>query len=520
MIRRVTFFVGLLAAAARADTAPLPSIVVTELPSPAALGSSGASISRGPGSRPWLSWLESVPGGAHALRFSTLDDAVAGKWSAPRTIAAGPGWFINWADFPALTVAPSGRATAVWFVNNPAAHGAAAGHDHGPGYRAMLSRTTDSGATWSAPMPLTRESDAVEFVSLATLADGRVLAAWLDGRGKKSSLPTEASAKEGGNAQQLFARVIGDTAPDTLIDASVCDCCQTTLTPFPDGGALLAYRGRTAEEVRDIRTVRFDGRTWQTPRPLNNDDWRIAGCPVNGPRLASDLGRVSAAWFTAADNDARVLASYSPDAGARFLQPLRIDRGHPAGHVDTLILRDSTLLVTWVENDGSLWLRRVNPDFSAGEPVALAPKGAVAIRSFPRSALVRDYTGGTGTAQFVTAYVSEGAAAALHTLLVTVPEGALLAAQSDCGCTPTPEQLAGVSMRGIAVSATTDGTGLRVRHGELPGVMAAGTHDFLAAPNVIASVTPGRDFFGRITQRDGAWWVFDVRLIGAPPEQR
>lgn len=504
MIRRVAFLIGLLAAAARADTSPLPLVAVSELPSPAAPGSSGASITRGPDGRPWLSWLEPVSGGARALRFSTLDVA-AGKWSAPRTIATGPNWFINWADFPTLAVGPAGRATAVWFVNNPAAHGTASGHDHGPGYRAMLSTTTDDGATWSAPAPLTRESDAVEFVSLVTLADGRVLAAWLDGRGKKN----------GGIAQQLFARVLGAASPDTLVDPSVCDCCQTTLAAFPDGSALLAYRGRTAKEIRDIQTVRFDGRTWQTPRPLNNDDWRIAGCPVNGPQLASDLGRVSAAWFTAADNDARVLASYSPDAGARFLQPLRIDLGHPAGHVDTLILRDSTLLVTWIESDGSFWLRRVGPEFSADAAVALAPKGAVAIRSFPRTALLRDYAGGTGTAQFVAAYVGEGASPVLHTLLVTVPEGALLAAQSDCDCTPTPEQLAGVSMRGIVVSLAADGSSLRVRHDEIPGVMAAGEHEFRIAPDVIATLPPGRDFFARITQRDGAWSVFDVRVIGA-----
>lgn len=507
MIRRILFCAGWLVAAAAAATAPLPPTVVTELPSPAARGASGASLARDPDGRLWLSWLESASGGTHALKFSTLDTN-AGQWSAARTIASGAGWFINWADFPAITVGPGGRATAVWFVNNPATHGAAAGHEHGPGYRAMLSTTTDAGATWSPPVPLTRESDSVEFVSLATLADGRVLAAWLDGRGKKAGSP-----------QQLFARIVGDPSPDVLVDPSVCDCCQTSLTTFPDGGALLAYRGRSAQEIRDIHTARFDGRIWQPPRRLNHDDWKIPGCPVNGPQLASDLGRVGAAWYTAADNDARVLASYSPDAGTRFLQPLRIDRGHPAGHVDTLILRDSTLLVTWVENDGSFWLRRVNPDFAANEPVALAPKGAVAIRSFPRAALRHDYAGGPGAAQFVTVYRSEGESA-LHTLLVTVPEGELLAKQSDCGCTPTPEQLAGVPMRGALVSTSPDGTGVRVRHEELPGVMVAGTHEFRIAPNAAAHVPPGREFFGRIALRDRAWWLFDVRLIGGPAESR
>jgi hypothetical protein len=146
---------------------------------------------------------------------------------------------------------------------------------------------------------------------------------------------------------------------------------------------LAGYRGRTTEEIRDIRTARYDGRSWQAPRTLNHDNWRVAGCPVNGPRLAGDLGRVGAVWFTAADQDPRVLASYSPDAGARFLQPLRIDLGHPAGLVDTLILRDRTLLATWVEADGGFWIRRVGPEFSSDAAVPLAPKGAVAIRSFP-----------------------------------------------------------------------------------------------------------------------------------------
>lgn len=511
MICRILLWAGLLSAAARAATTPLPPITVAEIPSPAARGSSGASLAAGPDGRIWLSWLEPVSDGQHALRFSTLEPGTD-EWAAPRTIARGAGWFVNWADFPALSVGPAGKATAVWFVNNPPDHHAAmaSGHGHGAGYRAWLSYTSDAGASWSAPAPLTRESDAVEFVSLATLADGRVLAAWLDGRGKKA----------GGTAQQLFARFVGDPAPDTLVDASVCDCCQTSLVAFPDGGALLAYRGRSPQEVRDIHTVRFDGRGWQRPRRLSSDDWRIAGCPVNGPQLATDLGRVGAAWFTASDNTARVLASYSPDAGARFLQPLRIDLGHPAGHVETLILRDSTMLVTWVENDGSFWLRRINPEFSANEPVALAPRGAVALRSFPRLALRRDYAGGSGTAQFVAAYSGDGISPLLHTLVVTVPEGPLLAAQSDCGCTPTPEQLAGISMRGVVSRVDANGAGVSVRHDEIPGVMAAGEHEFRVARADALALSANRDFFGRITQREGRWWLFDVRVVGMQPPSR
>ena len=232
MIRVVTSFVLLSGSVFGAD----PRITTEEIATPAAAaGASGSSLTMSPNSLAWLTWLEAT-GKNTALRFATFD-AAGRQWSAARTIAQGPDWFVNWADFPALTVDGPGRATVAWFVNNPApATGTTTvGHDHhGPGYRAFLSRTTDAGQTWSAPAARTDESDAVEFVSLATLADGRVLAAWLDGRAKQ----------KGAKTQQLFARIVHEPGSDVRIDSSVCDCCQTTLTAFPDGTALLAYRGR------------------------------------------------------------------------------------------------------------------------------------------------------------------------------------------------------------------------------------------------------------------------------------
>ena len=48
---------------------------------------------------------------------------------------------------------------------------------------------------------------------------------------------------------------------------------------------------------------------------------------------------------------------------------------------------------TWLEADGSYWLRRISPDYTADEPIALADAGVVAAKDFPRSALVRNYAG-------------------------------------------------------------------------------------------------------------------------------
>ncbi len=504
MLRRLTLISALfLGAAIHAAEKPLPPIRTDEIASPAAPGSVGAAVFSATDGTVWLTWVEPSVAGAHTLRFSTLD-AAAKKWRAPQTIASGALVNASAMDFPQLAADARGHAAVVWTDG----HGGA-----------LFSRTTDRGATWSAPAPITREGDGVEKFSIAVLSDHRVLVAWLDARAKKSGLPA-AAAKAGGQMTGLYARILGETGPDVLVDPAVCDCCQTTLAAFLDGGALLAYRARTAEEVRDIRTARFRGKSWDEPRPLNNDDWRLAGCPVNGPRLAADGGRVAVAWFTAADNDPRVLASYSPDAGARFLMPLRMDRGHPTGHVETLLLRDSALLVTWLETDGSYWLRRISPDFTAGEPIALAAAGVVAAKDFPRSALVQNYAGGDRPAQFVTAYVDAGKRGELHTLLVTVREGELLAAAKDCDCAPTAEQLAGFPLRGTIAAIVAERGMVSVQHGEIPGVLAAGAHEFRATPDLLGKVATGRQFLGRIERRDDAWRLFDVRLMVQPAETK
>jgi len=487
-----------------------PVISVAEIPAPTqAAGASGPSLTMSPDGVAWLTWLEKT-GATTTLRFSTFDPA-AKAWTAPRPIAGGPDWFVNWADFPALTAGPNGHATAVWFVNNPApaAPAATAGHDHhGPGYRAFLSQTRDAGRTWSPPAPLTRESDSVEFVSLATLADGRVLAAWLDGRGRQT----------GGKEQQLFARILGARDPDTLVDASVCDCCQTALTAFPDGTALLSYRARRAGELRDIHVTRFRGAAWDEPRSLNSDDWRIAGCPVNGPQLASDGGRVAAAWFTAADSDPRVLASFSSDAGGRFLMPLRLTEKKVLGRVSTLLLHDGAILVSFVDEEGALTLRRVTPEFAAAQTVRLSPPAAGRSKGFPRLALLRDYVGGKEPAQLLATFTLEGTPG-LKTVLVTVPESELLEFEKNCDCAPTAEQLQGFPIRGSILSVEHAAGTLRVNHYEVPGIFAQGTREFIVSAETLARAgEPGRQFLGRVEKRQGVWWLFDVRMIASAPK--
>lgn len=485
-------------------TSRAASITASPRPGPAGPGAAGGSLHATPGGSLWLTWTEPTAAG-HALRFATRARG-ANAWTPARTIAEGPGWFINWADFPALTADDEGAAAAVWFISNPVNPAGAGDHGHGPGYHARISRTRDGGRTWSAPEPLTRESDSVEFVALATLADGRVLAAWLDGRGKHGAA----------GRQRLYARIVGAEEPDSLVDPSVCDCCQTALTAFPDGSALVAYRGRTDAEVRDPRVARFTGAKWETPRALADDGWRINACPVNGPQLASHGGQTGAVWFTAADGDPRVLASFSADAGGRFVAPLRLSETKPAGRVATALLRSGSLLATWTDLEGAIWLRRLSPDFAPGEPVRLTPTGSARAKGFPRIALTADYARGKTAAELLVVFTADGEPA-LRTLQVKIPEGELLEEDRNCECAPPAEELSGFAVRGVTEGPGSSAETLRLRLAALPGVVTEGTIDVRAEGELATTARePGREFLGRIERVGRVWRLIAFKPVATP----
>ncbi len=138
-----------------------------------------------------------------------------------------------------------------------------------------------------------------------------------------------------------------------------------------DSGVVLAYRGRTADEVRDIRVVRSTADGWTDPGSVADDGWVISACPVNGPAIEADGRQVVVAWFTAAADSPRVMLAFSPDGGASFGEPIRVagpgEIGRPIGRVDLAVTPDGMALVSWLherEGTAALMLAAVN---SAGE---------------------------------------------------------------------------------------------------------------------------------------------------------
>lgn len=503
MLRHLLLLVLLPAVVALRAAEPAPAEPVT-IPAPSGPGALTPQLATAADGSVYLSWIEPV-GAGHRLRVSRLD-ADARVWTPAVSVAEGADWFVNWADTPQIAAGPEGRLVVAWFVKNSAP---AQDHDHhSTSYGAKVSFSEDRGLTWSAPAPISRESNLNEFVALQALADGRWLATWLDGR-----------ARDTAKAMQLWGRILQSDAPDQLIDDRVCDCCSTSLVAFPDGSALVAYRDRSASEVRDMAKARFNGTAWETPSLIHADGWEIAACPVNGPMLSVQGATVAIAWFTAANDQPRVLASSSAEAGNRFFVPNTLNETErPLGRVDSVLLRDGTHWVSWLENNGSVRIRRIAPTGSAGIGLSIAGGTGEATRAggFPRLALVKDYD--TSPAQLLLARTVPGNSSQIVTQLITLPEAQELAAD-DCGCDPTAGNVQSYPVRGRIITPMPERGTLLVRHSEVPGVMRAMTMEFRVSPETLAAAREGRDILARIERRDdGRWWLTDVRLLLRPGE--
>lgn len=354
---------------------------VREMVSPAGAGSGQPNLTVSRDGKVYLSWIERLGEGKFSLRFSVRETGKdSDGWSAPRVIAEGSNWFVNWADFPSMVALPDGSLAAHWLVKS------------GPGtfdYDVTISRSFDGGKTWRKPFVAHRDGVKTEhgFVSLFAAKDGQLAAVWLDGR----EMTTGGKDDHGhghGNMTLRYVKIRRDSTlmDEARLDARVCECCQTSAAMTADG-PVVVYRDRSDEELRDISIVRLSAGKWSEAHPVHRDGWKLDGCPVNGPAVAAAGKRVAVAWFTAVNDKARVKLAFSKDAGESFGEPITVDDGNPAGRVDVLMLDDGSALVSWLEKmegGGAVRVRRVHPNGKFDPAITIAPSGTARSNGFPQ----------------------------------------------------------------------------------------------------------------------------------------
>lgn len=351
---------------------------ISSLPTIAAPGSMGPNLIRGADGTIVLSWIE-PNGDGHSLRHSRL---VQGAWTDPRTVASGDNWFVNWADFPSVVPISDSLWGAHWLVSQEAG---------GYAYDVHTAVSADQGDTWSeAIIPHTDQTDTEHgFVSLFADAGGLGMV-WLDGR-KMVNDYDEADKRASG--MTLRSGTFGeDLLPfkEALVDDLVCDCCQTDIAMTSDG-PIAIYRNRTVNEIRDIYVSRREFGEWQPGHAVNDDNWEIAACPVNGPVVQADGSTVAVAWFTAPGESPRVKVAWSDDSGNTFADPIEVSADRPLGHVGAALLQNGDLALSWLRSTGDggaeLLLSRISRSGEMSTPYVLREAADVFAFSVPQLSL-------------------------------------------------------------------------------------------------------------------------------------
>ncbi len=380
------------------------------VPTPAPANAHCANLTAAPDGTLHLTYYGPAPASApvvgpapRTLWHASLAPA-ATAFSAPRPIVTTPLLMENWADFASLAVGTDGALTTQWFQKPSSAADA-------HGYDGWFSRSDDGGRTWRAPARLGHE-----FVALAPLSQGRTLAVWLEStrphgdhaaprpkrdpavkRDPNAPRPPRDPNAHYAPAMKLLARLLapdGSSLGEWTVDPDVCTCCQNTVAVLPGDRVFAAYRGHTADEIRDNKSSTFDlaSRTWSKPATLRDDGWKIAACPVNGPAADSRGPAVAVAWFTAANNTPRVQARYSADSARTFSDSVVLDLGRPMGRIETVMLADQTALILWMElgtaeNAAGIYARRLWPDGQLSAAQLVADSSQARSSGFPRAAL-------------------------------------------------------------------------------------------------------------------------------------
>ena len=308
-----------------------------------------------------LSWISSDDNEKSSLNFSQFKD---GKWFKPHTIIKGSDWFINWADFP--THAINGNLILSSYLKK-----STSGEYN---YDIILNLQKLNGEKIKENFILHTDGTKSEhgFVSIVSNNNKGFYISWLDGRN---------TIEKGIESQHKpmtirFAEVTndGDVINETELDSATCDCCQTSITAT-NNGPVVVYRDRSKKEVRDIYITRKINGVWEAPSAVHNDGWIINGCPVNGPKVASNLNNLAVSWFTVSNGRPIVNLSFSKSNGEYFDTPLKINDLDAIGRVDIVFLNEKNVLVSYIEGDDNgtfLRIKKVSIDGKVSAPITIS----------------------------------------------------------------------------------------------------------------------------------------------------
>jgi hypothetical protein len=233
----------------------------------------------------------------------------------------------------------------------------------------LVSHSSDRGATFSAPVPISDHTASQRFVSLGLDGSGDIFATWVD---KRRLLEAQQAGRPfaGASLAVSWSRDGGRTfGPATIVHDQMCECCRLAVS-FKDSKQPVVLFRNIFDGERDHAVVTLAKATpasasasgstsasastaASASAPISrvgDDHWKIEACPHHGPSLAVDAsGNYHAAWFTGSEQRQGLFYARSVDAGRTFSPPIRVGaEDHQPGRAQLLANGDQ-LWLAWKE---------------------------------------------------------------------------------------------------------------------------------------------------------------------------
>lgn len=358
-----------------------------------------------------------------------------------------------------------------------------------------ISRRKSGVAAWESAMRIA-SAPSLSLPDLKALHQGRWQLTWLEGARPEAAFPRRVLL---GNALESVE----------LPPVPALAGCGLSSALFPDGSELLVFRAPLDLALCDPVSLRRDGDTWAQVQRFGREGWKADANLEEPLRLAAQAPRASAAWYTAADGEPRILISSTPDAGLRWTAAARVDLGRPLGTPDLLMVEDASHFVLWEEaagDDPSLqagyYLRRYS---SAGGTIAPFRLPQIAAGLKPRLLALSDSV-------LVALFVDKISGQPRAAYRLVLPSKAQLA-ELDSGCNCSGSSLPGFAIKGRVLEMHPKTSSLLLSHDAIPGLMRAGQLEVRVDAATFARLRENRRLLARVLRHAGGWDLQEVRVL-------
>ena len=304
----------------------------------------------------FISWTEQVLD-SNFLYVTRLE---GDSWTNKELITKGTDWFVNWADFPSISLNEVSGSIFSFHLQKSSEET----------FSYDVNYHINSKETWNDMNKIHDDNTFSEhgFVSSIPYKDG-FMVSWLDGR-NTYGVGDHGHAKGAMTIRSAVLDSNGNIVNQNVIDEMVCECCQTSMA-ISGGIPIVVYRNRSDSEIRDIYFSRYIDSNWSDPEPVHDDGWKINGCPVNGPNVDSYGDNVVVSWFSASNGRPKVNLKFSTDNGRTFGDKILIDEveNSPLGRVDIEFISETEAMISWlstVDGKGKLLIRKIKTNGDIG----------------------------------------------------------------------------------------------------------------------------------------------------------